>query len=55
MTAHCVWGVLRVWRVTSTNLTQLQATSLKAFGISVSGVAGFSYMWACVHTQSVKG
>ncbi len=55
MTAHCVWGVLRVWRVISTNLTQLQATSLKAFGISVSGVAGFSHMWACVDAQSVKG
>lgn len=55
MTAHCVWGVLTVWRVRTTNLTQLQTTSLKAFGISVSGVAGFSHMWACVHVQSVKG
>jgi hypothetical protein len=55
MTAHCVWGVLRMWRVISTNLTQLQATSLKAFGIIVSGVAGFSHMWACVDAQSVKG
>jgi len=55
MTAHCVWGVLAVWWVISTNLTQLQATSLKAFGISVSGVAGFSHMRACVHVQSAKG
>lgn len=55
MTAHCVWGVLTVWRVRTTNLTQLQATSLKAFWIGVSGGAGFSHMWACVHVQSVKG
>ena len=55
MTAHCVWGVLTVWWVITLNLTQLQATSLKAFGISVSGVAGFSHMRACVHVQSVKG
>ena len=54
MTAHCVWGVLRVWRVISTNLTQLQATSLKAFGISVSSVLGFSYMRAYVHAQQTK-
>jgi hypothetical protein len=55
MTAHCVWGVLTVWRVRNPNLTQLQTTLLKAFGISVSGVAGFSHMWACVDAQSVKG
>ena len=55
MTTICVRGVLTVWRVRTTNLTQLQATYLKAFGISVSGVAGFSHMWACVHVQSVKG
>ena len=55
MTTHCVWGVLTVWRVITLNLTQLQATSLKAFGISVSGVAGFSHMRACVHVQSAKG
>ena len=55
MTAHCVWGVLTVWRVRTPNLTQLQTTLLKAFGISVSGVAGFSHMRACVHVQSVKG
>ena len=54
MTAHCVWGVLTVWRVRTPNLTQLQTTLLKAFGISVSGVAGFSHMRACVHAQSVK-
>ena len=55
MTTICVRGVLTVWRVITFNLTQLQATSLKAFGISVSGVAGFSHMRACVHVQSVKG
>lgn len=55
MTAHCVWGVLTVWRIRTTNLTQLQTTSLKAFGISVSGVLRFSHMRACVHAQSVKG
>ena len=55
MTTICVRGVLTVWRVITLNLTQLQATSLKAFGISVSGVAGFSHMRACVHVQSAKG
>lgn len=55
MTAHCVWGVLTLWRVIPTNLTHLQATSLGAFRVSVSGVLRFSHMRACVHAQSVKG
>jgi len=54
MTTHCVWGVLTVWRVITLNLTQLQATSLKAFGISVSSVVGFSHMRAYVHAQQTK-
>lgn len=54
MTAHCVWGVLAVLWVISTNLTQLQATFLEAFRVSVSGVLRFSHMRACVHAQSVK-
>ena len=54
MTTICVRGVLTVWRVITLNLTQLQATSLKAFGISVSSVLGFSYMRAYVHAQQTK-
>ena len=54
MTAHCVWGVLTVWRVITLNLTQLQTTVLKAFWVSVSSVLGFSYMRAYVHAQQSK-
>ena len=54
MTAHCVWGVLTVWWVITLNLTQLQATSFKAFGVSVSGVLGFSHMRAYVHAQQTE-
>lgn len=54
MTTICVRGVLTVWRVITFNLTQLQATSLKAFGISVSSVVGFSHMRAYVHAQQTK-
>ena len=54
MTTHFVWGVLTVWRVITLNLTQLQATPLKAFGISVLGVVGFSHMRAYVHAQQTN-
>ena len=54
MTTQCVWGVLTVWRVITLNLTQLQATFLKAFGVSVSSVLGFSHMRAYVHAQQSK-
>lgn len=54
MTTQFVWGVLTVWRVTTFNLTQLQATFLKAFGIGVSGVLGFSHMRAYVHAKQIK-
>lgn len=54
MTTICVRGVLTVWRVITINLTQLQGMSLKAFGISVSSVLGFSYMRAYVHAQQTK-
>ena len=54
MTTICVRGVLTVWRVITINLTQLQATFLKDFGISVSSVLGFSHMRAYVHAQQAK-
>lgn len=54
MTTQSVWGVLTVWRVITFNLTQLQTTFLEAFGISVSGVLGFSHMRAYVHAQQTK-
>lgn len=54
MTTHSVWSVLTVWRVITLNLTQLQATFLKALGINVSSVLGFSYMRAYVHAQQTK-
>lgn len=54
MTTQSVWGVLTVWRVITFNLTQLQTSFLEAFGISVSGVLGFSHMRAYVHAQQTK-
>ena len=54
MTTHFVLGVVTVWRVITLNLTQLQATSLKAFGVSVLGVVGFSHMRAYVHAQQAN-